>query len=169
MAFRDSQPLGAAMVAPTDRKLAKKFPKLLVTGDWADWLLAEQESLNLAPERKDHVRLEGQTAAVATTPFTLDLDPGVWRILYQVRVTRVAGTSSSFQVTVTWTQGGVVQTFTGALQNGNLLTTREGTDFVIRTDTDTPVSYAVAYASVGAPTMQFEADFIAELIVLEDA
>jgi hypothetical protein len=104
------------------------------------------------------VRAEGQTAAIATTAIpTGTLVAGLYRVNWFGVVITAAGVTSSFQVTVTWTNNGVTQTVTGALQNGNLTTTYESAGpALIHLDSGTPVSYAVAYASNPAAAMVYD-------------
>lgn len=164
-----SIPLGKTFVVPKYRldERAKNLPELVASRDWSDYFSDLQDTVDTVAKRAaEHVRSTGLAVAIATTPLNIADDvEGLYRVSYQVRVSQPATTSSSFQVTITWTQDGVVQTETGTLQNGNLTTTREGRSLVIRADAATPISYAVAYASVGATAMQYEVDIHAELLV----
>ena len=148
--------------------LATKLPKLLLGNSFIRWLSGLRAEVDARPKRDVHVRSASNTAAIATTALAIDtVHAGVWRISVQVRVVTPATTSSEVQVTISWTQGGVTQTQTTALLNGNLTTTREGLTVVLRATQATPVSYAVSYTSVGATNMVFELDVIAEELALD--
>lgn len=97
-----------------------------------------------------------QTAIVATGLKNGVITEGFYRFGYYAQVTTPGTISSSLQVTVKWTYGGQVQTFTGALLNGNTLTTQESVGpKIVAIDANTEVTYAVAYATAGATPMEY--------------
>ena len=137
-----------------------------ITPIWANWL---QLSL-LAPVQSSSqligsVTKTAQTAAILTTPIPLaSLSSGRYRITWYARVTAAAAMSSSFQVTLGWTETGVAQTFVGALANGNLTTTNQSQSFMAQIDQATALSYAVAYASNPGGAMAFRISLIVESV-----
>jgi len=163
-------PLTSAIAVPESRfhALAGKLPKFVVGGEWVKWFGDQAAQLDEKTARKGQVTLSGQTASLATTPIPLEsIPPGVWRVSYVVRVTTPGTISSSIQVTITWTEGGITQTETGAALIGNVTTTREGASRIIRVDHATPISYATTYASAGATPMTYRLDVLAETVGLD--
>ncbi len=94
-------------------------------------------------------------AATAPVGIYTPTETGFYRVSINVRVTQVATTSSSVQVFVYWTAGGVIQTRSGTLLNGNTLTTQETFDVVMEADGATAIVVEATYASVGATPMQY--------------
>ena len=121
------------------------------------WLVDQGGILTSAPRKLGAgVDLEAHAATIATTPIYSNAIPaGLYRVSYYIQVTRAAGVSSDFTFSLTWTNFGVAQSFTGSTKNGNTTTTYEQGTIVFRADENTPVSYSVVYNSVGAPTMQY--------------
>ena len=107
-------------------------------------------------------------ASLAITPLPLgELPAGIWRVSYHARVTTPASVSSSLEVTISWTDGGVSQSATGAAMTGNLTTTVGFGTLPIRIDADTPVSVATIYASTGAQAMIYRLDVVLESLALD--
>lgn len=152
-----------AVPADSHHPLVSKLPKFVVGKKWIQYFTNLVTSVEERPARKASVLLTGQAAAIATTPLPIgSVSMGVWRISATLRVTQAATTSSAVRLTVAWTERGVAQTQQGTNLNGNLTTTREGLTFVIRVDGNTPISYSTTYASVGATSMQYSLDIVAE-------
>lgn len=170
MAAFASPPLFDPIAVSADSKhpMAARLPKLLMGLEWLKWLGELTLQLDEKPARKNHVRLVNQNASLATTPIPLgEIPPGLWRISYHVRVTVPGTVSSSIQVTLAWTDGGVSQSEAGAALNGNLTTTRECATRIIRVDNASPISYATTYASAGATAMRYALDVVAEALALD--
>jgi hypothetical protein len=91
----------------------------------------------------------------------------MWRLSYYVRITRPATTSSSLAVTIQWIDGGVTLSYAGSALTGNTTGTYQCATLVIRSDHATPMSYSTVYGSVGAITMQYAIDVIAEALSLD--
>lgn len=104
--------------------------------------------------------VSGQTAAIATTAIsTQSLSAGLYRVSYSLRISQAAGTSSSATLTLSWTNGASVscsQSF--AAVTGNTTSTQQNGVVVIDIAAASSVSYAVAYASVGVPSMSYALD-----------
>jgi hypothetical protein len=129
--------------------LPEKDPdRHLASRPWIQFFLALRDAI----EPEETVALAGQAADVAAT--TLVVAPPsppqtLYRVAWYVRVTTAASVSSSVQVTVGWTDGGVVQSTSGAALTGNTTTTQESGSVLVSADAETDVTYAVAYTSVG--------------------
>lgn len=108
------------------------------------------------------------TTNVSAPLFTGNLlSAGLYRLSYYARVARASGATSGIQVTLGWTSGGVAQPHVGANLTGNTTTTAEQFSAIVRVDDSTAITYAVSYASTGAPTMEF--DFALTLEQLPEA
>lgn len=164
-----SQPVqdAIAVADPTDPK-ARALPKLVIGDRYRRWLSGLTAVVNQKPSREASRKLTAQGAAIATTSLPIgSVTPGVWGIYTTIRVTRAATTSSAVQLTITWTEGGVTQTQVGTNLTGNATTTREGLLFIVRPDNATVISYSITYASAGATSMQYSADFVAVQLVAD--
>jgi hypothetical protein len=132
---------------------------------WLDWLLEAATRLNASPFRVQTVALTAQGAAITTTAIPTPVLPqGLYRATYSLRVTRAASSSSSATVTLGWTDGGVACSQAFAAVTGNTTATVQTGTFLVRSDADEDITYAVAYASVGATTMQFSLDVVLEAV-----
>lgn len=102
------------------------------------------------------VTLTGQGAAISTTTLaSTEVQAGLYRISYDVRVTRPGTVSSTVTVTLSWTDLGQSLSITSATLNGNLVTTRESRTEFVYVDAGGPVTYSTTYASAGATSMQY--------------
>lgn len=163
-------PLRADIAEPDSSRhpMAAKMPKLKINKEWFLWLSGIVELLQKAPTAQGRVLKASEQASISTTPVEIgQVSQGIWRVSTHLRVKTPATVSSSVQVTISWTDGGVAQSESGTLLNGNLTTTREGKTFIIRTDASSPISYAVAYASVGATAMIYTLDVVVEQVGIE--
>lgn len=104
-------------------------------------------------------------AAIVTTAIATLTSAGVYRVSYVLRITQAATVSSSATVTIGWVCNGVALTFPGAAVTGNLTTSFQSLGFPVRADALTDITYAVAYASVGATSMLFSFDALVESVV----
>ena len=116
----------------------------LVTREWVRYLQAAIDVLNNAARK---LSLVSQTAQAASLSYT-------------ARITRAASTSSSLTVTISWMDGDVAQTQSGAAMTGNATTTQQNGSFLIHNGpnsvaTNDVVKYATTYASSGGTTMQY--------------
>jgi hypothetical protein len=122
-------------------------------------------TLNSIPNVINFLDLHDQSAAITTTDFANGVtDYGVYRISWVHRIDQAASSSSATQLTLTWTEEGVGQTFTGTNLIGNALTTRESNVILIHADASTAINYAVSYTSVGGTPMTFEIALVLERI-----
>lgn len=137
----------------------------MISVAWSQFFAAVSARIEKTTELMKAVRLQAQAAAIATTSFALaSLAPGLYRISWYARITQPATVSSELTVRVHFTEGGVSQTLSGALMNGNLTTTIGSESWLVRIDQATAVSYSTLYASVGATPMQYGVDFVVESV-----
>lgn len=127
---------------------------------WTKYLTVAMETLNRAVARLADVTLLNQTASIAATDFSPGVAEGLWEVRWYARVTQAAGTSSSLQISIGWTDGGVAQSRTKAAITGNTTATNDQDGpFMIHCDASSPITYTITYASVGAPVMKYAAYF----------
>jgi hypothetical protein len=132
---------------------------------WVSWLQALVQQVDAAAFRVQTVTLTAQGAAITTTSVPIaSLPAGLYRITYAIRITQAATTSSSVTLTVGWPDGGVACSQAGAAITGNTTATVQSGTLLIRSDNDGPITYAVAYASVGATAAQFSLDLTVEAV-----
>lgn len=126
------------------------------TDIWADYLERANEVHNRKPTEVFRKILEQQSASIAATDITDGtVTAGLYLIAYYVRITRAASTSSSLAVEWTWTDT-VAQTETYAAVTGNTTATHDWKLALVYVDKNSPIRYALTYASVGATTMQYD-------------
>jgi hypothetical protein len=132
-----------------------------ITREWVRYLQSIVDILNVAARKLALTSLTGQTASLSATALdTGALDPGVYRVSYAARITTAASTSSSVTITISWMDGNVAQTQSGAAMTGNATTTQQNASFLIHVGPNTlssndVVKYATTYASSGGTAMQY--------------
>lgn len=132
---------------------------------WSNWLLlALLKRLEAATYALVTVALTDQAASIGTTALIPAAQAGRYRVSWYVRVTQAAAVSSDFTVTITSTDGTIPVSQSGATEAGNTTATVQSGSVIVRADSGSPVSYAVAYNSVGAPAMAFAIDVVVESI-----
>ncbi len=138
--FQDQLAGPGGMVAPIwNRYLTVLVQRVLAT----EWIVASTVQ-------------SAQGAAIAATDLGPALPEGLYAVKWYGRVTQAASSSSSLQVTVTWTDGGVAQSVSGASLTGNTTSTAESVSLpLFHADAGAQVKYAAAYSSSGATSMQF--------------
>ncbi len=134
--------------------------KGFLTDAWIQWFDETLKRLaSSVPVVASTGQLAAQSASIPATDLAeASLPAGVYRLSYYARITRPATVASSLTVALSWTDGGVVQTFTGAAINGNLTTSYQTDTVTIRIDSATPVTYTLTYATAGAVTMLYSFD-----------
>ena len=164
-------PIYEAFAVAETQAEQKKIPKLVCNFNWLQWFGSLTSRADSAPERKTHVRAVAQVASIALTPLPLGSVPaGIYRVTYNFRVTTPGSVSSSLQFTLTWTDGGVVQTSSGAAETGNTTTTKQMGTMPIRSDGGVPISYSTTYGDGGgAVAMAYRLDIVLEALALDTA
>lgn len=137
----------------------------LVTQSWIEALTNLSANVDDAPVRQSSVTLTTQGGSIGATDLTAGgLAGGLFRITYYARITRAATTSSSLTITFSWTETSVSPSYSGAAITGNTTTTIQSGSIMIRSDANSPITYATTYASVGATTMQYRLDIVLESV-----
>jgi hypothetical protein len=153
----------------TGTEIVSRDPQGQITG-WVStyfrqWLLALTARLESCAQLLKAVTLTDKSASIATTAVPLGtLAGGIYRVHWYARVTTPATTSSSLTVTISWTDDAIVCTASGAALTGNTTTTVQSGTVVLEADRSTAISYATAYASVGATAMVYKLDVTVELL-----
>lgn len=143
----------------------------MVTGiRWPTYLRDMRTDLDAAPTALiPPVQLTNQGAAISTTAFpTESLAAGIYRVTVYQRITTAAGVSSSLQTTISWTDGAIACSVSGAALTGNTTATIGSFTALMHIDGATPISYTTAYASDLPGVMRYRLDLVLELIA-EDA
>lgn len=143
--------------------------------------LAKYNGLNTVaggvPSELAQVDLTAQIASIGTTTLLAVPVPGQYRLSWNTKVTTAAGTSSSVNLTIIYTDpDGVVVTLTAAGINstGAVATTPansttstgalEGIPLMLNVKSGTNVQYSTTYASNAAATMQYNLHIKLELM-----
>lgn len=112
--------------------------------------------------------VSSQSAAIVTRTIYSVIQNGVYRVEYWIEVTRIPTTSYSLTVTLSWRDNSVTksQAFTALTGAPGTLALGFQTNQLplIRCDSGTAVTLAVAYASVGATTCLYRVDACVELV-----
>lgn len=128
----------------------------IVTPSWRDALTRVWQRLNSVPVLVLHSQQAALGAAISpATVLAVLPETGLYRVTWYARVSRAATSSSSLQLTVGWTDGGVACTQAGAALTGNTTATCESVSLVVAADVATNLTLAVAYTSSGATSMQY--------------
>lgn len=127
--------------------------------EWDRYFLALQRQVDRAVATVSSgaiVRL-GLSASVPLTPIGGTQSAGVYQVSAYTQCRTPAGTSSSTQLHVTWTYGGVVQTWIGTAMTGNTNTTFVSESLpLVALEAGGPVSYQVVYSAVPAGSMVYD-------------
>lgn len=138
----------------------------LVTERWRVWLRNLNGTVQAQPTKTTTpVTLDDKAATIAITPIPSGaLAAGLYRISWDAYVKTPDGAASSVTITVSWTLNSHVESFTGAAMTGDTTSTSQSYSQLIRVDADSPVSYAILYASTTPGKMIYRADFVLETI-----
>jgi hypothetical protein len=144
--------------------------KLLVGKAYVDWFSAAVQRIDSSPHRLTSVQLQNQQAAISTTPLPLGTTGGgVGRVSYYFRIKTAASTSSSWQITFTWTDGGVSCAFAGTPVTTNTVNSVQGDVLMVRADAPAVITYAVTYSSAGTVPMAYNLDIVLESMMPTEA
>lgn len=132
----------------------KSYP---LTKEAGDYVFAVAETISAAPTQiGTYVQLFGQNASIAPTDISgAGLSDGLYTVQLWSRVEVPDGAASSVQITITYTSGGVIQTFVGTLVNGNTTTSKSQQIVPIWVDGGTSLTYETAYASTTPGAMEY--------------
>ena len=133
-----------------------------ITKIWARYLQASADRGQATAKKVRQLSFADQSAAIGLTTLVPVPNAGRYRVSWYLRVKVAAGTSSSAQLSVTGTDGAGAVTQQGPACTGNTATTAQSGSLIVRTDAAAPITFSLAYGSVGAPAMKFDLDLVAE-------
>lgn len=136
-----------------------------ITQTWLRFFSNQQAVISSSPIRIGSVTAANQSAAIGATDISGGtLAGGLYRWSYYIRPVVAAGATSTYTVSWDWVDKGVVETFTATAVTSNSVTSWQSDSRMIRADGASPIRYAVAYGSTGAPAMSYDAVFILERV-----
>jgi len=136
----------------------------LVGNVWVEWFTQLTDDVDEATLQMSQVNLTLRAASIAATDMTDGtISGGMYKITYYTRITRAATTSSSLTITFAWTDD-TSPTYSGAAITGNTTTSVQSGSIMIRADSNSPITYATTYVSVGATSMQYKLDITLETV-----
>lgn len=146
-----------------------RLPPIAINKRWFQWLSNLGIGVDKRAERLSAPKqLTGQAASIGTTGLPLpSVSRGLYRVSYYARITTPASTSSSLEVTLSWTDGSIALSQTFAAITGNTTATSQSGTLFVRSDAAAPLSYATTYSSSGATPMQYRLDITVELVAAE--
>lgn len=133
-----------------------------ITDTWSQSLDQQTAQLASSPTRVNSIAEPNLSAAIVTTDLAgVTVVAGLYEVTTYQRIKTVDGVSSSLQVTIGWTDGGVVQSEAFTALTGDTTTTKlTGPKKTFRSDGGTPITYAVAYASNTPAKMHYTLDLV---------
>lgn len=132
-------------------------PRWKIHEKWDNWCQELARLLNgLVSVVLGSTSLTAQDASVGPTSLNMGtLAAGLYRVTYYQTISVPGTVSSSLTTALSWTDGGVAKTFTGAAMTGNTTATYQGAVVPMKVDASSNVTYTLTYASAGATAMQF--------------
>lgn len=132
---------------------------------WRNYFFALQGVGQASPQVLQTASPSTQTAAIPPTPLPLpSISSGYYRVNVYETITLPAGVSSSLQVTIGWTDNGTASTRALSALTTNTIGANDSTTFPIHVDNNSPITYAVAYASNPASTMTYNIGVLLEAL-----
>ena len=136
---------------------------LTMTKVWYQWFAAwVNQSQTTAFAVVPTLALVAQAASIGLTSIVPLAAEGLYRVCWHLRVTQAASTSSSLQVALTTTEGGITCVQSGTAVTGNTTATVQSGTLIVRPDASTPIAFSTTYGSVGATPMQYRLDLRVE-------
>lgn len=145
---------------PADTPLVEKDRRM--NWFWVQYFTTRDQTIQAASSVVLDETLSAQSASIAATPLNVGNSAAFYRVTSYARITRAATTSSSFQLTIQWTEGGQALSKVYTALTANTVTTLQAETLPIRIDANTSLTYAVTYASVGATSMQYSVELVVE-------
>jgi len=127
------------------------------TADWTRWLLALFGTVSAQPTvLGTRVNLTKQGASIPSTAFPVPaLIGGLVRVSWYLRITKVATTSSSVNVTIGYTESSLALSISSTPVTGNSLTSVQSGSALLMTDQASALTYQTTYVSNAAGEMQY--------------
>lgn len=161
-------PVRESIAEPLDPRAAQRFPKLHLGLAYIKWFGSLIHAIQQAPEVIGSTALSAQAASIGSTSIaTGDISAGLYRVSYTFRVTTPASVSSSLTFNLSWTDGGIAQSVSGAAATGNTTTTVQSGVVIVRCDSSSVVAYSTTYASTGGTAMEYQLDVSVERLVVD--
>jgi hypothetical protein len=137
-----------------------------ITDPWIRYMQTLQTVVSAQPQRISLMELDTQGASIGATALpTPTLTEGLYRITWYAAITRAGSVSSSLTVTLAWTDRAIAKTYSGAAIVGNTTATVQSQTQMVRSDANSPITYATTYADGGgAVSMQYALDLVVELV-----
>ena len=124
-----------------------------ITRQWLDYLISLGTAIVQSVSRIAEASITDEDATISPVDVTTGLiAAGKYEFTYYASITREAGTSSSLEVTLDWTDRGNAKSYTGPAIVDGAVTDSQFGGGLIRVDGASPVRYSTVYASAGAPT-----------------
>ena len=153
-------------VVQLDPQSGKPLPGWAMSKDLAIYFQTSViQAIGNAPQFYPAVSLTAQNASLGTTPIPLpSLATGLYRLTYYARITTVDAVNSSLTVTLSWTDGAVACSLSGAAMTGNTTATVQSSTAMIQIDAASPISYATTYASNTPGAMKYKLLILVEAV-----
>lgn len=133
---------------------------------WSDYFNSVDAQLASSYLVLEHQQINSGSGPIAVTPITGQILPGgLYRVSYYVVILQPATTSSSIAISIYWTDRTVTRVQTTPSLTGNAVGVALSNILLLRVDRATPVSYSVAYTSVGAAPMLYGLDLLLEQVI----
>lgn len=136
-------------------------PLWTITSQWGKRIQDLFARIEETPPVLANIPLVAQAASIGTTSIPIGAQAaGLFLVLWYLRITTVAGVSSSATVTIGNTDGGVSCTQSGSAVTGNTTSTIQSGAVLVRCDPAIAPTYQVTYASNPASAMQYRLDLV---------
>lgn len=136
----------------------------LMSDVWVRWFQTVIAAVNASGQQISAPSLTAQSSAITVTAFPIrPVAAGRYRVTLYARITTPASVSSSLDVTIGWTDGGVACSQDFGAITGNTTVTTASETFTFRADQGSQVTYATAYVSSGTP-MAYALDLVLEAL-----
>lgn len=150
---------------PLTHDVIESARNLTMTKGYSSWFRDLAARVQGSPtSAASSVRLTAQEASIGLTPLVSAATVALYRVTWYARITRAADVSSSLQVSIVTTEGGVVVTQSGTAITGNTTATVQSGSVLVRCDPGVPLQYATTYATAGATPMLYSLDLFCEAL-----
>ena len=157
MAVVQPPPYPRAAIGTVGKDPLTGQPVATVTKPWGIYFRDQRQYLAQIPVNVSPTALMvlAENASVGATTILTPDQEGLYGFEYYVRVVTAAATSSSVQVTLGWSDGGVTQSQAFTAVTGNTTASQGSGRYLFRSDGGAPITYTVTYASNGAGEMEY--------------
>lgn len=133
---------------------------------WSDWAESIDVALNASAAVFGQTALTGSSVSIGTTPITTKpLTSGLYRVSYYLIETQADNVGSKVTVNISWTDGGVTRTLSGADLTANNISAAQTGTLLVQSDASAPITYSTTYATTGgAPPMKYSLKVVLEQV-----